>query len=66
MLGRLLSAWPRWHGRLACIEAVSAAVNSPPVTSPAPPRMWCMRRMRMVRISRPSLLLLWLEQQRSA
>ena len=26
--------------------------------------MWCMRRMRMVRISRPSLLLLWLEQQR--
>ena len=26
--------------------------------------MWCMRRMQMVHISRPSLLRLWLEQQR--
>ena len=43
----------RCHGRLACVEAVSAAVDSP-VTSSAPPRMWCMRRMQMVRISRPS------------
>ena len=55
--------WPLHPLGLACVEAVSAAVDSP-VTSSAPPRMWCMRRMRMVRISRPSLLLLWLEQQR--
>ena len=62
-LGRFRSAWPLHPLRLACVEAVSAAVDSP-VTSSAPPRMWCMRRMRMVRISRPSLLRLWLEQQR--
>ena len=55
--------WPLHPLGLACVEAVSAAVDSP-VTSSALPRMWCMRRMRMVRISRPSLLLLWLEQQR--
>ena len=55
--------WPLHPLGLACVEAVGAAVDSP-VTSSAPPRMWCMRRMQMVRISRPSLLRLWLEQQR--
>ena len=32
----------RCHGRLPCVEAVSAAINSP-LTSSAPPRTWCTR-----------------------
>ena len=32
----------RCHGRLARVEAVSAAINSP-LTSSAPPRTWCTR-----------------------
>ena len=40
------SAGLRCHSRLARVEAVSAAVNSP-VTSSAPPWMWCTRCMQM-------------------
>ena len=46
----------RCHGRLARVEAVSAAINSP-LTSSAPPRTWCTQCMRMMHSSSSTLLL---------
>ena len=51
------------HCRLACDEAVSAAISSP-FTSSAPPCMWCMRCMQMVHCSKPLVLRCQREQRR--
>ena len=43
------------HCRLACDEAVSAAISRP-LASSAPPCMWCMRCMRLTHCSKPLVL----------
>ena len=42
------TAAPRGHGRLACAEAMSAAISSPFTSSASSHCIWCTRRTRLV------------------